>query len=455
MLRWGLTGVLVLIGGSWATADGDSDWKVGRAATKVTPNEPIRLAGYASRTKPFERVEADIYVKALALEDAQGHRAVILTSDQIGFRAECAQLVWKKIKENTGLDPRQVLLSCSHTHTGPLMGLHADRGTSSLTPAQAEATVRYTRWFVDQAVATVGQSLEQLQPAHLTYGWGVAGFVMNRREVTESGVRLGVNPSGFVDRRVPILHVTSVTGKTLAVVFGAACHNTTLTGRHFVISGDYAGFAQQEIERQLPGAQAMFMIGCAASANPYPRGTLDDVHQHGLELGVEVCRVLKTKLAPISGPLRTVMQEVELPLQEALSSEQQLQWTKRGGWRKWVAETEQAWKQNHGQVPGSYRCPIAVWQFGADLTLVGLSGEVVGGYVPLLRKRLGARQLWLAGYCNDVWGYLPTRQVLDEGGYETRGVIHGGVGILRPEGQKIVVDAVDALAEQVGRPRGP
>ena len=68
---------------------------------------------------------------------------------------------------------------------------------------------------------------------------------MNRREFTEKGVILGVNPRGPVDRSVPVLRVTNPDGKVLAVLFGAACHNTTLGPKDYRISGDFAGFAQE------------------------------------------------------------------------------------------------------------------------------------------------------------------------------------------------------------------
>src|SRR5262249_22313580 len=103
------------------------------------------------------------------------------------------------------------------------------------------------------------------------------------------------------------------------------------------------------------------------------------------------------------------------------------------------------------KVPAHYRCPLAVWQFGRDLTLVGLSGEVVVDYVTMLEKALGPNQLWVAGYCNDVFGYLPSAGVLAEGGYETRGLYAGGAGFFDPTAETVVVRHVRELARKVGR----
>jgi hypothetical protein len=95
-----------------------------------------------------------------------------------------------------------------------------------------------------------------------------------------------------------------------------------------------------------------------------------------------------------------------------------------------------------------YTAPIAVWQFGNDLTLVALSGEVVVDYVGLIEKAIGPNKLWLSAYCNDYYGYLPSARLLAEGGYETRGV--GGVRF-SPQAQDVLTAKVRELAASVGR----
>ena len=91
-------------------------------------------------------------------------------------------------------------------------------------------------------------------------------------------------------------------------------HNTTLPGKHLQISGDFAGYAQLQIERAHSGVQAMFMQGCAGDANPFPRGSEEIASLHGRALGDEVLRVLNTDLQPVKGPLCTALRQVELPL---------------------------------------------------------------------------------------------------------------------------------------------
>ena len=87
-----------------------------------------------------------------------------------------------------------------------------------------------------------------------------------------------------------------------ALVFGYACHNTTLSDYEFC--GDYAGFAQQYVEETHPGTTAMFVVGCGADQNPTPRRTMEWAQQHGRALANAVEAALVAKPRLVRGPLR-------------------------------------------------------------------------------------------------------------------------------------------------------
>ena len=196
------------------------------------------------------------------------------------------------------------------------------------------------------------------------------------------------------------------------------------------------------------------MLGCAGDANPYPRGTMALSRQHGETLGKEVCRVLETKLRPVRGPLKIAFGHVALPLQASLSREElQRIAARRGDTKAGVAKKMLAMLERGEKPATHYKCPLAVWQFGDDLTLIALSGEVVVDYALDLEKALGPNKLWIAAYCDDVYGYLPSSRVLKEGGYETRGLYTGGVGLFDAKAEDVLIDKVCELAKQVGRQR--
>jgi neutral ceramidase len=439
----------------------EAHWKAGFAAAKITPSEPLMLAGYASRTIPARDVVDDLHLKVLALEDAAGGRSLLFTADLIGFRADFTAPVRARLSEATGIAAERILFNASHTHAGPAVMLTI-RSHYTIAKEQADQLITYTRQLQEQCVTLAKQALSGLQPVKLSWGIGVINFPMNRREPTERGIILGVNPRGPVDRSVPVLRVETPDGKLIGIVFGAACHNTTYGSRDNQVSGDFASAAQTLLEREFPGTQAMFMQGLAGDTNPYPNSLNDPAkrpaaeiaREHGASLGREVTRVLGNVLKPVNGPLRAVKANVALPLQKAPPLAELEQTTaKAGSTQKWVADQMIARLKAGETLPMSYTAPVTVWQFGSDLTLVGLPGEVVVDYVRLIEDTLGPMKLWLAAYCDDTFGYLPSARVIREGGYETRGLYHGGVGYFAPEAQDALVGKVKELAAQVGRAR--
>lgn len=330
-----------------------------------------------------------------------------------------------------------------------------DMAPSARYPRQdVEAIKSYTQWLMDKVVEVAQTAVAKKDPAVLSYAIGIADFPVNRREYSAAGVILGFNPRGPADRSVPVLRIASPKGALLGIVFGAACHNTCLTPKDNYISGDYAGYAQAFLEQGYKGVQAMFMQGCGGDASPYPTGTLALAKAHGKQLADVVARVLARKrIFEVRGPLTTSLRWVDLPLTppptpdeiEAMSKD-------RAEWRRQAAARLRAQNTSGKQEPLHYSAPLALWQFGQDLTLVGLPGEPVADYVMSVEKVIGPLKLWIAGYCNDHFGYLPSRRVLSEGGYEAlRGLGHGRS--FEPEVQELVIRNVEELAVAAGRTR--
>lgn len=440
-------------------AAGDGIWQVGLCRADITPREPILLSGYGGRDKPFERIDIPLHAKCMTIEDSHGVLAVLVTLDAECMYPHTAGPLWDRIHREFGLRREQVLINFSHSHAAPFLSLNPETKAYGSTRDTARKTVAHTQYLFDQVISVIETGLADRQPARLYFGVGVAPFVMSRREFTAQGVKIGVNARGYADRSVPILRIDDLEGKSRAVVFGCACHNTTLGGNSFVVSGDYAGYAQQYVEANHADVQAMFMIGCGGDANPYPRGTLELARAHGETLGkvVDACLAWSPKsgridrrtgavpMKPVSSPLATEYECLDLPLRQVLSIEaMKAEAQGNDSWQAYHARKMLELVEQGREVPRAYNCPLAVWQFGDDLTLVAFSGEVVAGYVPLVEKAIGPLGLWVAAYCNVMYGYVPTVQVIEEGGYETRG-LEIGVGQFAPDTEAILLEHVSGL----------
>jgi hypothetical protein len=410
------------------------------------------MSGYAARTHPSEGVYQELWAKALALRDGEGRRAVVVTTDLIGLPGAISDEVAERVRRRFGLEPEALVLNSSHTHCGPAVGT----GLGVLFDFSEQDRRRVDAYGADlvlRLVEVVGQALDDLAPAQVSLGHGSVGFAVNRREFTAQGVQIGVNPKGPVDHEVPVMTVAGKDGSLRAVLFGYACHNTTLGGDFYEIGGDYAGFAQAEIEKAHPGAVALFMALCGGDQNPNPRGTLDDARRHGADLAAEVSRVLGAALVPVRPKVRTARETIALEFAPHTRAAFEQEAASPDLFRQRRARLMLA-AYDEGRPVRETPYPVQAVRLGDEVTLLALGGEVVVDYALRARRELGSGRLIVAGYCHDVMGYIPSLRVQQEGGYEAvDGMIYyGQPGPFAESVEETIVAAIRRVAERVGHP---
>ena len=431
---------------------GAAEWKAGAAKVPMTPRGPLFMAGFGNRTRPGNGAAQELYAKALALEDPGGIRAVIVTTDMLGFPAALSKAVAERAAERYGIPRDRLLFNSSHTHCGPaIAGMHA-APTWAMTPQDRDAVAVYTAELKDKLVAVIGEAIANLAPARLRFGKTTASFGVHRR--MPGGIQWGPNYAGPADHDVPVLRIEAPDGTLRAVAFGYACHNSSIGIYKF--HGDYAGSAQKWLEDRHPGAVALFVMGCGGDVKPYPNESVELTESYGAVLGATVDARMRKELKPVGGGLTTAFQTVSLQF-AAPPTREQLNERLRTGTPilKRHAETMLKILDRDGRLPASYPYPVQAWQFGNDLTLVAMGGEVVSEYALRLKKELGGDDLWLAGYSNDVFAYIPSLRILQEGGYEA------GVSSMEfylqpgPWAPSIEETVISAVHDAVKRVRGP
>ncbi len=405
----------------FAFAAEELPWKAGVATQSVTPSDLIWMAGYASRTKPAEGVAQDLFAKAVVLEDPAGARLLIVTLDLISVPRHLREYLEAELAAKHGLRPDQILLNASHTHCGPV--LHSPKGSFyKLDAEQLAKVIAYMERLKAALVDLAARAIADLAPAKLGYTHARCGVSMNRRLPTPTGFQNSPYPDGPVDQSVPVLRVTGADGQLRAVLFGYACHNTTLG--FFEFCGDYAGFAQADLETAHPKAVALFVMGCGGDQNPYPRGNIENAKQHGRSLANAVEVALLVAPTEIHPPLATAYATPELAFAPAPSQEALTRLAAAGtGYEHQHARRLLDRIEQEGSLPTTYKYPIQVIRFGRELTMAALAGEIVVDYSLRLKRELPGERVWVAGYSNDVFGYVPSLRVLKEGGYEGGGAM--------------------------------
>ena len=427
-----------------------ADYRAGVAKINITPKELIWLSGYASRTKPAEGTLQDLYAKALAIEDKKGTRVVIVTTDLVGLPRGITDAVAARLGKEHGIERGRVVFNSSHTHTGPV--IHGNLSTMYFLAPEMEAKVAaYARELTENLFSVAASALGQLKPANVRYYEGKAGFAINRRQAAAAGMRIGVNPQGPVDHSVPVMVVSGGDGKPFAVLFGYACHNTTLTGEHYKYSGDYAGFAQAEIESQMPGATALFMILCGADQNPNPRSTEPLARDHGHALAESVKAAIATPGTAVKGNLRGAYQTITLNFRPH-TREDFVKESKSAN--KYEVSRAQAMLKAYdaGAPVRTTPYPVQAIRFGNALTMVALGGEVVVDYDLRIKKEFPKQKLIVAGYSNDVLSYIPSVRILREGGYEADSsmIYYGMPGPYSEDVEESIIGSVKAVMKRVG-----
>lgn len=393
-------------------------WKAGVARVVITPEKPVWLAGYGSKRVPEGKLH-DLWLKVLALQDAEGKRAVLVTSDHQGMPKALYESVIAALHDRFRLDRSEVMLTFSHNHCGPR--LTDDLHDYYPVDEQQEALVaEYSDLVRQVTVEAVGRALSSLVPARLSAGEGEAGFAVNRRNNVEKDVPAilasGGSLKGPVDHAVPVLAVRDEADRLVAVVFGYACHPVTLNFTQWC--GDYPGFAQLALEKAHPGATAMFFTGCGGDQDPFPRRSVDLCEQYGQQLSTAVERVLRGEMRPVLPGLRTAFESVELPYLKTATREEleSAKVSKPDILARWAARMLRRLERGE-RFPASYPYPLQAWRLGDGPLLIAMGGEAVVDYSLRFKREFGPNT-WVCGYANNLVAYIPSRRVWEEGGYE-------------------------------------
>jgi hypothetical protein len=441
--------------GVWADnpATKGPTWKVGTASVRITPDKPLWMAGYGSRDHPAESKLHDLWVKVLALEAPGGHRAVLITSDVCGFSRVSYEAICAGLKARTQLEPAQIMLSCSHTHSGPALR-ECLQDYYPMDAKQRTLNDQYTLELEKTIVDKVAEAFAHREPATLWAGEGKCGFAVNRRNNTEAQVadslQRGLPLKGPVDHSVPVLAVRRLDGSLRTLVFGYACHTTTLSGYQWC--GDYAGFAQIALEKGHAGTLAMLHAGCGADQNPIPRRSVELCQKYGTMLAAAVDDVIGKSMRPIAPQLRTALETIPLNYERVMTRPDLEDYVRKGGlYGRWA-------KRMLGQMDEgkkfatSFPYVVQAWKLGPDQLWISLAGEAVVDYALRFQADYGPHT-WVTSYTQDLVAYIPSRRVWKEGGYEGGYLGEYGHPAQRwaPEIEDRIADAVSRLIKQLGQ----
>lgn len=418
-------------------------YDVGIARIDITPPYPVRLSGFGFRRMESEGVTQRIWAKAMAIDD--GTPTVLLTVDNLGIPARMVEEVAARLEKKAKLARERLAVTATHTHTAPMLSGVAPTLFGLPIPKEHQEHIdRYSAELTEKLEKVALAALADRKPARLSWGIGKVGFAINRR-----------TKGGPVDHDLPILVLRDPKGKVRGIYVSYACHCVTLSNNK--ISGDWAGYAQESIQDDFPGAIALVSVGCGADSNPSSGVTGDKsaiASRQGADIASEVKRLVGADLKPVRGKITANLRRFELPLVEPPSREQWEVKAKRTDAIGYHASVNLARLDRKETLKPKIDYSVQSWQFGDSLAMVFLPGEVVVDYSLRLKRELDGSRLWVNAYANDDPCYIPSERVLKEGGYEGGGamVYYDLPGPFRPGLEARIIDAVHAQLDVHFRP---
>ncbi|MBI4025483.1 MAG: neutral/alkaline non-lysosomal ceramidase N-terminal domain-containing protein [Verrucomicrobia bacterium] len=402
--------------------------KAGVAQTDITPPTGTPLAG-SCVLRASVRVLDRLHAKALVLEQDE-RRYAIVTADLLGFDERMIARLRRFCAKHLHIG--FLLCNASHAHSGP-DAYNEFQTYTDRKPLAARR--RYQHRLERKLRRLIAGASRHLKRVSMTHGAGRAFFGVNRRRKFDGAWQMMPNPKGFHDKTVTVFQFSAASGRPLAVLFSYACHPTTRYANE--VSADYPGVAQRIIEKRT-GAMALFVQGAGGDIRPnvtkpgsrprrFRTGTQADVDCYGRELGAEVLRILRGRMQSLKPNLDARKTVVKL-LFDRLPTETQLREIQKESKdyevRRVWAEKMFRWLKRDGFEKG-LPTEMQLLRLSDDHAILAVSHELCNGYVPIFQRMDRDTTMTVLGYTNACRGYIPTRKVCLEGGYEGKTSICG------------------------------
>ncbi|WP_293868323.1 alkaline ceramidase [uncultured Alsobacter sp.] len=416
---------------------------VGVAVRDITPPPGLPMAGFVARPGPATGTHDPLTVRAIAVGDT-----ALAVVDVVALSPETS----RRIRSRAGLPDRNIVVTCLHTHGGPVStpeGL--GDGADPVWLAAME----------DACVAALDEAVARQRPATLAYAEAPdPGIARNRR-----------HPERAAGTSLQVLVATGEDGTPIAHLVTYACHPVVLGADNRLWTADFPGVMRRLVEERHPGTVALFATGCCGDLNTghTAHGSITTA-SNPLRTFAEAERighVLADALAGLSpAPLPDVVAVandaiVAMPLARneptsaaALAARWEAERPIAPPGRAALLESWTAWANGLALLPPApMPARVAVLRWGG-LTVATLPGEIFSATGADLRRAIEASRLGPAmvlAYADECRGYIPPVAEYPFGGYEVAEAhrYYGARAAYAPGGAERLADAALQLARQL------
>lgn len=438
----------------------------GAAKIDITPPVGVDLCGFGGREGHSVGIHdplmaGALYLDGTALPGAASGAVLIITCDLIGLDRAAVADIRELVTASTGLPGDRVMIGCSHTHSGP---------STHCLPTLGVPDDAYLAVLKRKLAGLAKMALDCARPCRLGTLREPVSVGINRREMRQGALVLGLNPTGTSAPYVDVVAVDTVEGEPLARYFVHAAHAVTLGGDNLQISGDWPGYAQRCLERVYDsGCVAMFGQGCCGNINSDPRGSFEIAEAQGRIMAGAVLKAAEYATKEPEVVIGAALEELSLPCQDpppvadaeailaAAEADAATKGTSYGlklmydgivDWAGRILELSRS-----GATGLTVPFEVQAFRLG-NFAVVAMPGEVFVEYALHLDERAPFAQTATMAYANGNIGYVPTAAAFPEGGYEVDSAIRFyGDTMIAPASEQLILAAGEGLLRQL-RPAG-
>lgn len=438
--------------------------RAGWAQIDATPPLGLPMGGRGPRFTPGGEVLDPLAAQVVVLEDAKGARTLWMSIDMIGMTWHETSGFRHELSALTGIPFEAIVINFSHTHSGPMSGF-VGYATTKEKPAELQA---YEDDLIARCTRMTLEALDRMAEVTVTVGRGASEIGINRRLRGPDGTMgMGPNPDGFYNPDLWVMDLREVAGDGRCVLFNYGCHPVMVYGFAWDgISADWPGACRRHLTGKLGSeTQAQFIQGLAGNVRPrclaelddgtFRKSTARDVTATGAEIGDDVLAAID-RGASVTLDLHAASTFAMAPRDTGNVPD-------LDHWDT-LAKSDQELDQNLGAYWGrrlrSGIPPVKVLPWAVGLMQVApghriawLANEVLAEWLPLLRHWTGDPNLVAWGYCQDGRNYMPTDDLIHEGGYEVdraNTYSKNGPGPVAVGINDAVRGAFDRLKRQIG-----
>ena len=360
--------------------------------------------GYGARQSTG--VHDPIFHRIAAIDDGTT-QVFLISSDLCLFSPSVYDDVTAELKKQTGIEPKQVWWTVTHTHSAPEVGPPGMYDVLLKGRSAHEWNREYLDFITSFLIAGIKDARTKLAPARLATGVGMARANINRRARDVDGmISLGLNPDGPTDRQIGILRLERTNGSPIALVANYAMHGTVLGGQSTEISGDGPGVVASYVEEKF-GAPVLYINGAAGNMAPIYTTQRDFRSSHLGEfrvlLGDKILQAARDLASGSPATLWLAEKYIESPRKSGMG---------------WPSDLPSYAGKTAGGTD-TVRIPVRFLRIG-DALLWGSPVELFCEIAIRVRNESPFRHTFFFGYLNGWLGYLPTAEAFRQGGYEPR-----------------------------------